>query len=280
MFELDIVSINYRVKARINDTIFKMINLNYTSKFLNVTKYFGLRFLFYKTIKTYPYFKQFLLDLVSPKLVNRMISNKFIDHFNGEQGQGVNVKTRDYPGLGMIHYSLIRTLKPKKVLIIGSLKGYIPSLCALACQDNIFGSVDFIDAGFDDQARPDQNWGQDGFWKKNNPLKHFKQMKLERIKTFVMLNTEFASMYKSKKFDYIYIDGDHTYEGVKLDYDLFWPMLKPGGIMTFHDILGKGSFESAKFGVEKFWRKLSKKHKITLSSPKESGLGILQKPLK
>jgi hypothetical protein len=35
----------------------------------------------------------------------------------------------------------------------------------------------------------------------------------------------------------LWIDGDHTYRGAKLDFDLFTPFLIEGGIVAFHDTL-------------------------------------------
>ena len=36
--------------------------------------------------------------------------------------------------------------------------------------------------------------------------------------------------------DFLMIDGDHTYEGVKQDYDMYKHLVKPGGYIAFHDI--------------------------------------------
>jgi hypothetical protein len=36
---------------------------------------------------------------------------------------------------------------------------------------------------------------------------------------------------------FLWIDGDHTYQGAKLDFDLFTPFLIDGGIVAFHDTL-------------------------------------------
>lgn len=41
--------------------------------------------------------------------------------------------------------------------------------------------------------------------------------------------------FKDMKFDWIYIDGRHDYEGVRLDYEATKDMLTPGGIMVFDD---------------------------------------------
>jgi predicted O-methyltransferase YrrM len=36
-------------------------------------------------------------------------------------------------------------------------------------------------------------------------------------------------------YDFLFIDGDHTIEGVKMDYDMYAPLVKKGGIVAFHD---------------------------------------------
>lgn len=39
-----------------------------------------------------------------------------------------------------------------------------------------------------------------------------------------------------KKVDFIFIDGDHSYEGVKKDIDLWIPKLNPNALVILHDI--------------------------------------------
>jgi predicted O-methyltransferase YrrM len=38
-----------------------------------------------------------------------------------------------------------------------------------------------------------------------------------------------------EKVDFIFIDGDHSYEGIDKDWKLYANLLKPGGIMALHD---------------------------------------------
>ncbi|MCL5876647.1 MAG: class I SAM-dependent methyltransferase [Candidatus Bathyarchaeota archaeon] len=38
------------------------------------------------------------------------------------------------------------------------------------------------------------------------------------------------------KIDFLFIDGDHTYDGVKKDFEIYSPLVKEGGIIAFHDI--------------------------------------------
>jgi hypothetical protein len=148
---------------------------------------------------------------------------------------------------------------------------------ALACKDNHKGRVDFVDAGYD-QEEHEKHWSGIGFWKKNDVRKHFSKIGVENIINIFVMNTlDFARKYPKKTYDYIYIDGDHSYEGVKLDYSLFWPRLNKGGFMVFHDVVAKGYLDGGKFGVGKFWKEIATRNAIIFSFPKDSGLGIIQK---
>jgi hypothetical protein len=42
---------------------------------------------------------------------------------------------------------------------------------------------------------------------------------------------------QDKRFDFIYIDGDHSAQGIQSDTALSWPLLKPGGVMALDDVL-------------------------------------------
>lgn len=42
------------------------------------------------------------------------------------------------------------------------------------------------------------------------------------------------------RFDFVYIDADHSYEGVKADLEAYWPLVKSGGIFAGHDFIADG----------------------------------------
>lgn len=46
--------------------------------------------------------------------------------------------------------------------------------------------------------------------------------------------------FKDGSIDLVYIDGDHTYEGVKLDLDLAWQKIKPSGYIMLDDYHRRG----------------------------------------
>lgn len=49
------------------------------------------------------------------------------------------------------------------------------------------------------------------------------------------LQTTFDEAKRWGPFDFAFIDGDHSYEGVKHDWLMYSPLVKPGGIVAFHD---------------------------------------------
>ena len=50
---------------------------------------------------------------------------------------------------------------------------------------------------------------------------------------------EFAELIKSKhpSIDLAYIDGCHSYDGIKNDFDVIYPLLSESGVIVFHDTL-------------------------------------------
>jgi len=48
-------------------------------------------------------------------------------------------------------------------------------------------------------------------------------------------SVEAAFEIKDESLDYAFIDGDHSYEGVKRDITLWWPKVKKGGWIGGHD---------------------------------------------
>jgi cephalosporin hydroxylase len=68
---------------------------------------------------------------------------------------------------------------------------------------------------------------------------------------FIKMNSqsqEFINYMSNNYFDLIFIDGDHSYDGVKNDYEI---SKNRGNILVFHDIVS-----DACSGVVKFWKEL------------------------
>lgn len=225
--------------------------------------------------------------------IEKYIFNETIRHYGAdykwgdEQSQNLDKKTNNY-GYGLFHYSMIRNQKPRKILCVGSMYGYIPYMLTKACMDNGFGKVDFVDASYNFSKKSDKKvhyFGQ-GFWNEKTADRHFSYfLDSKYIKTHVMTTQEFAEKYKKNTYDYIYLDGDHSYQGALLDMKLFWPRLNKEGFISFHDIHLRPEFLSKnarktglEFGYRKIWSELIKQKtfKFELSNH-YSGLGFIQK---
>lgn len=60
------------------------------------------------------------------------------------------------------------------------------------------------------------------------------------------------------KLDFLFIDGDHSYGGVKQDFLDYSPFVKRGGIIVFHDIVISDRHHERDVYVGEFWRHLTK----------------------
>lgn len=49
-----------------------------------------------------------------------------------------------------------------------------------------------------------------------------------------------ATEYLAGPFDFVYLDGDHRTEMVALDVRLWWPKIRPGGVLAGHDFVCPG----------------------------------------
>ena len=58
-----------------------------------------------------------------------------------------------------------------------------------------------------------------------------------------------SQMFDDNSVDFVYIDGDHTYEGVMLDIQCWWPKIRPGGILSGDDHTSGTTGKGYQFGV-------------------------------
>jgi len=81
-------------------------------------------------------------------------------------------------------------------------------------------------------------------------------------------------IFDNKEIDFLFIDGDHSYSGVKSDYEMYSPLVRKGGIIAFHDI---GKNEEG--GCTQLWGEIKNTKsifkEILLDDNHEKGIGIL-----
>ena len=64
-------------------------------------------------------------------------------------------------------------------------------------------------------------------------------------------STDILNGFENNYFDMIYIDGDHSYEGVKSDLKLSFSKVKDGGLICGHDYISS-KFEDVVRAVDEF----------------------------
>ncbi|MBS1517272.1 MAG: class I SAM-dependent methyltransferase [Bacteroidetes bacterium] len=65
------------------------------------------------------------------------------------------------------------------------------------------------------------------------------------------------SILGKDKIDFLYIDGDHTYEGIKKDFEIYLKFMSDDGIVGFHDI---NTFKKG-YGVHKYWNEIKSNYR-------------------
>ena len=80
-----------------------------------------------------------------------------------------------------------------------------------------------------------------------------------------------------RSIDLLFIDGDHTYEGVRADFEQYSPLVTPGGMVMFHDIQPHSEADSGqRIEVSMFWDEVSRGRRSHsfIADPNQSGAGI------
>jgi hypothetical protein len=84
---------------------------------------------------------------------------------------------------------------------------------------------------------------------------------------------EALASFADGSIDILHIDGFHSYEAVRHDFESWLPKVRPGGIVLLHDI----SIRSAEFGVWRFWEELRPRF-AAFEFRHSAGLGVILKP--
>lgn len=141
--------------------------------------------------------------------------------------------------------------KPKTILEIGVAKGGTSMCFSKVCERLV--SVDIVDF---------------------EPLDN---------QTFIRRNShDPATIAKVAKaldghvVDLLFIDGEHSYNGVKQDYEMYSPLVRSGGLIAFHDIAKSEYHDIKNCLVYKLWQELKTNTSIEIQVDKvKCGIGVL-----
>jgi predicted O-methyltransferase YrrM len=83
-------------------------------------------------------------------------------------------------------------------------------------------------------------------------------------------------------FDFLFIDGDHSYEGVRRDVELYSPLAASGALVAFHDIVpSRPGGHGDPGGVPDFWNEIKNQRKVEAELVEDTewgscGIGVLR----
>ena len=141
--------------------------------------------------------------------------------------------TDKHMGDGMILYSMMYFFKPTISVCLGSCGGYIPRImwsCISDLEQEGFNTdearVILVDAVNGVNGQPDWT-DEDSFYRK------------KFLSEWLHTTTEKAYyeyfVKRDMKIDMLWIDADHTYEGIQKDFKLYSQIMSDKGIIIIHD---------------------------------------------
>jgi predicted O-methyltransferase YrrM len=167
------------------------------------------------------------------------------------KARGAVQKAREFVPL----LALIRRRRPRTVVEIGTASGgSFYAWCRVADPRATIASLDLpggaFGGGYTEEDIPRlRSYGRPG------QRLSFVLADSHQESTRAMLSETFAGV----GIDFLMIDGDHTYDGVKRDFELYSPLLSANALVAFHDILPHGEHSRCK--VHLFWDELKNRYR-------------------
>jgi len=169
-----------------------------------------------------------------------ILNHKYIEQEITTNGKKSDVRYRwshgatdKHMGDGIVVYSMMSFFKPTISVCLGSGGGYIPRImwkCVSDLKEEGFNTDDsrviLVDAVNGVNGHPDWT-DEDSFYRTNFNSE--------------WLHTTTAKAYyeyfikRDMKIDMLWIDADHSLEGVKKDFDLYSQIISENGIIMVHD---------------------------------------------
>ncbi|UCE66725.1 MAG: class I SAM-dependent methyltransferase, partial [Candidatus Zixiibacteriota bacterium] len=165
---------------------------------------------------------------------------------------------------------LIQQIKPQTLLEIGTARGgTLFSFTRVVSSGAFIISLDL----------PGGRYGGGYYWWKIPIFRSFalRGQKLHLIRADSHKQSSLRLIQEKigdRPLDFLFIDGDHSYEGVKQDFKMYGPLVRKGGIIAFHDIVPNTEDKSC--GVDRFWSEIKSlyEHTEIVDSWQQKGAGI------
>lgn len=183
-----------------------------------------------------------------------------------------------YSGLGdsaWLLYGICRSAKPLVAVEIGSARGKSACYIGLALKHNGSGRLYAID------PHTSTNWNDDKSVDTYDIMRdHLQELRLSDVVVVLRDYSKAALNKVPKPIDLLFIDGDHSYEGVKADWDNFTPHMSTFGVVVFHDAIWELKRDSEWYrrdmGVPRFVDELRRSGYPVITIDRDCGVSVVQ----
>lgn len=160
---------------------------------------------------------------------------------------------------------LVAKIQPKNILEIGTWKGYSAETWIKSFSPQIFITLE-IDPKPEDAIEIE---GYDYRWKTNS------HPESKEIGVIPAIPLPFKAVKEG--IDFLFIDGDHSEAGVCLDFQMYSPLVRKGGIIVFHDVVYTSPDPLYPVMVKPLWDKLKLTYPyVEIKAGKNStGIGVI-----
>jgi predicted O-methyltransferase YrrM len=166
--------------------------------------------------------------------------------------------------------TLVRGRQPKTVVEIGTATGGTLFIwCAMAAPEAVIASID-LPAGMHGGGYP--AWKMPLYQSFAAPGQRLYLLRRDSHAAGTI--RELRALLGEAGIDFLFLDGEHTYEGVKKDFELYAPFVAPGGLIAFHDICRHRT--DLDCHVDQFWSEIKqgRRHQEFIEDPAQGSCGI------
>ena len=160
---------------------------------------------------------------------------------------------------------LMKSVRPRRFVELGTHRGN--SYCAM-CQAVETLRLDAVGTAVDTWTGDVHMCREEGILQE---LKDYHDPRYGDFSTLLQATFDEARQYFPEgSIDLLHIDGTHTYDAVRHDFELWRPALSERGVVLFHDI----EVRRDGFGVWRLWEELCRQYPA-FSFVHSNGLGVL-----
>src|SRR5436309_684644 len=140
---------------------------------------------------------------LSPEVVETLVRNFSHgsgSHFDPAVAKGCQRESLENLGFGWFYFGLARVLDPKKVLVIGSGRGFAVACLALGMEQGTDAEVRFVDPGYESWSVDGKQDSADGMWQSaEQAARHFStHLGLTNVKQFRLRSDEAFQRFRDE----------------------------------------------------------------------------------